>query len=244
MNNIQKKLLIRRIFRKIYNQFLGLEFDFAFDRGISLFGINIRKSKSKFAERSQKVLNYCLTENFKSVLDVGSGGGWHAKEFAKNGSKVTCIDYGKSIYAKSYKTEESINLIIADFNNWITNEKYELIWASHIFEHQENVGKFINKLIKLCSKNGKIAITVPYPHRHIWGGHLSIWTPGLLIYNIVIQGIDMSNAKLLYGYKEFSVIFSPNFKDLPKDLSFDKGDVQKLKKFFPSKFSENSDSWF
>ena len=76
------------------------------------------------------------------------------------------------------------------------------------------------------------------------GGHLSIWTPGLLIYNIVIQGIEMSKVKIIYGYKEFSVVFSPNFKDLIKDLSFDKGDVKKLKKFFPTKFSENSDSWF
>ena len=113
--------MIRKIFRKIYNQFLGLEFDYAFDRGISLFGINLMKSKSKFSERSQKVLNYFLSEKFKTVLYIGSGGWWHAKEFTKNWSNVICIDYGRSIYAKSYKSEENINLIIADFSSWITD---------------------------------------------------------------------------------------------------------------------------
>ena len=85
-------------------------------------------------------------------------------------------------------------------------------------------------------------ITVPFPHRNLWGGHLTLWTPGLLAYNCVLCGLDISDSKLFYGNREISIIFKPIKIELPK-LSFDAGDLIKLSPFLPNGFTENSDGW-
>lgn len=239
MKNFLKKLV------KIFFPIIGFEIDFALDRGISLFGVNIRSTKRKYTGgRSSYALKKCLGLPIKSVLDVGSGGGEHARKFKSIGKQVTCVDYGTSIYADKFINNDGIERIIVDFNRWEIDKKYDLVWASHVLEHQQNVGLFLQKLIKLCSNKGYIAITVPFPHRHLWAGHLTLWTPGLLAYNIVLQGIDLSSSQFIYGFKETSIIFQvKNFK-LPSDLTYDFGDIDKLKDFFPKYFYESSDVWF
>ena len=233
------KNIVKRVF-----PILGIEIDFALDRGISIFGINIRRAKRKYAYRSIYALKRCLKLPIKSVLDVGSGGGEHARKFKLSGKEVTCVDYGTSIYADKFIKSDGIERIEVDFNLWQVDKKYDLVWASHVLEHQQNVGLFLQKLINLCSNEGYIAITVPFPHRHLWGGHLSLWTPGFLAYNIILQGIDLSSSQLIYGFKEISVIFKIKKIQLPRDLTYDSGDIKKLKNYFPNYFFEGSDAWF
>lgn len=163
--------------------------------------------------------------------------------FKQTGADVTCIDFGTSVYAQKAIKTDGINVINVDFLKWVPEQKYQLVWASHILEHQRNLGIFIEKLIECCEDNGVICITVPFPHRNIWGGHLTLWQPGLLAYDIVMCGIDLSNAKMLYGYREMSIIFKPQKVALP-DITFDNGDVTKLEHLFPMGFKENVDSWF
>lgn len=224
---------------------LGLDINKSFDRGLSAFGLNISLPKHSYTSQSKVALNKCLLFKPSAVLDVGSGGGQHAKAFAEKGAKVTCIDFGTSIYAQNtnVKNSERIEVINIDFQQWNPIEKYDLVWASHILEHQRNVGSFIEKLIDCCKPDGHIAITVPFPHRNLWGGHLSVWTPGLLAYNCVMCGIDISESPIFYGYREISIIFKP-IKIILPELTFDNGDILRLKKHFPKGFTENSDGWF
>ena len=212
--------------------------------GISFFGYNFfydqRIGSRKF--RSEYALQHALKLNPKNVLDVGSGGGYHALEFKKNGASVTCVDYGTSIYASESNIHD-LKIINVDFNIFIPTEQFQLVWASHILEHQRNVGSFINKLIECCDDNGNICITLPDPHRNLWGGHLSIWSPGLLAYNIVLCGIDLSSSIFIRGTNEFSILFKPVKISLPNDLTFDSGDLNKLSSYLPQNFVENCDPW-
>ncbi len=187
-------------------------------------------------------LERCLLLKPKSVLDVGSGGGEHALEFMKGGADVTCIDFGTSIYAKLPFKDNGLNIVNIDFLEWRSQDLFELVWASHVLEHQRNCGAFIEKLIDLCAPHGKVAITVPTPHRKLWGGHLSSWSPGLLAYNIVLCGVDLADADIFYGYREISIIFRPKRISLP-NLTFDSGDLLLLKNFLPPCLYENGDSW-
>jgi SAM-dependent methyltransferase len=224
---------------------LGLDLHPSFDSGISLFGMNISKAKKAYGKfRGIEALEQCIKLPIKTVADIGSGGGEHANLFHKTGLNVTCIDYGTSVYAEKAKLENGIDIIYTDFLNWKTSEKYDLVWASHILEHQRNVGVFIEKLISICNPNGYICITVPFPHRNIWGGHLTLWQPGLLAYNVVMCGIDLSSAKILYGYREISIIFQLKKFQFPNNITFDNGDVRKLEQYFPIGFKEDKDSWF
>lgn len=222
--------------------FLGLEVNYALDSGLSVCGLNISRSRYPFSKRSSVALKKCLSVKPKMVLDVGSGGGEHALAFKNSGAEVTCIDFGTSIYASKSRNNDGLNVINIDFLNWNSDNLYDLVWASHVLEHQRNCGTFIEKLLNSCSPNGKVAITVPTPHRRLWGGHLSLWSPGLLAYNIVLCGVDLSEAEIFYGYREISIIFTPKRVSLP-DLTFDSGDLLLLKNFLPCGLSENIDAW-
>ncbi|PWJ60381.1 methyltransferase family protein [Dyadobacter jejuensis] len=222
---------------------LGLEVTRSFDRGTSILGYNVAQAKHPVADRSAVALQKCLQLKPNSVLDVGSGGGEHAREFSKSGAQVICVDFGTSVYAQKAIPDTTINVVYTDFTTWEPTQQFDLVWASHVLEHQRNAGFFIERLIACCSPDGHVAITVPNPHRNLWGGHLSLWTPGFLAYNCVMCGVDLSDAQMVYGYREFSIIFKPKKVILP-DLSYDSGDIHRIKHLFPMGFGEDTDAWF
>jgi 2-polyprenyl-3-methyl-5-hydroxy-6-metoxy-1,4-benzoquinol methylase len=224
--------------------FLKLNSTYSLSRGISVFGLNIfpdrRPGPLKY--RATYALDYVLALNPETVLDVGSGGGKHAQAFRKHGCKVTCIDYGTSIYADN-ADNEGLEVIHADFNSFESPRKFDLVWASHILEHQRNPGLFIERLVEACAEGGHVCITVPDPHRNLWGGHVSLWTPGLLAYNVALCGVDLSDSRFIRGSNEFSLLFRAKRVPVPADLHYDYGDLEKLAKYLPEGFAENSDPW-
>lgn len=178
---------------------------------------------------------------FESVLDVGAGAGHHARVFHLHGKKVTKLDFGTSVYAQVAE-EDGIRSIIADANRVELDEKFDCVWACHVLEHQPNVNLFIERLKRWTREDGIIAITVPPAKFSLAGGHLTLWTPGLLIYNLVFAGIDCSDAQLLhYGYNISAIVRNRTF-DLP-DLQYDMGDVTRLARFMPPGFREGVDGF-
>ena len=202
----------------------------------------IRKESKSFAPmRAGEALKYAISKKPHSVLDVGSGGGLHAKAFVEAGARTTCVDYGTSVYARNVTYEDDIVKILGDFNVMNFDQKYDLVWASHVLEHQRNVGSFLDKLVTCCKENGTVVITVPRIHRRLLGGHLTLWSPGLLAYNVVLTGMDLRDAAIVEGAGEFSLVFTPKKFELPNNLTFDKNDIKKLSAFLPSFVIEGGD---
>tara|TARA_R110000751_G_scaffold291454_1_gene398440 strand:+ start:19 stop:633 length:615 start_codon:yes stop_codon:yes gene_type:complete len=176
--------------------------------------------------------------SFNTVLDVGSGKGEHSDIFSDNNKKVTAVDIGNSEYFRSRKTGfDNIELITADFNGHnFGSLQFDCVWASHILEHQRNVGLFLEKVISLTKEGGIICITIPPMKSQIVGGHLTLWNGGLLLYNLVLCGLDCSEASILcYGYN-ISIILKKKRIDIPNNLSYDIGDIEKMKRFFPNNY--------
>lgn len=171
-----------------------------------------------------KALRYVIKNyKFDKVLDVGSGLGVQAKAFREAGKEVVEIDIKK--YHIDYMDYET--------------KPVEFIWASHVLEHQRNVGMFLDKIYKDLLDGGLLVITVPPSKPTIVGGHLSIWNAGLLLYNLVMAGFDCSEAKVYkYGYN-ISVIVEKHSIELPK-LNYDRGDINKLAMFFPNNIKKDS----
>jgi SAM-dependent methyltransferase len=177
----------------------------------------------------------------KTALDVGSGGGEHARRMAAAGISVTCIDFGTSVYARERAAQTAqIDVIHKDYIDHAFEEQFDLVWASHVLEHQPNVRLFIEKLKKDCKPGGVIAITVPPLKHSIVGGHLSLWNAGLLLYNLAAAGIDCSKAIVLnYGYNISVIVHNKHFSVPP--LDYDAGDIDRLSPWLPSGCKERFD---
>ena len=169
---------------------------------------------------------------FKSVLDIGCGEGIHSDIFLENGKSVTALDYGESVYYKKNSMNKKIEFVKTDFNSWETDKKFDCIWCSHVLEHQWNVHVFLEKTNQLLKEGGVLAITVPPLKSEIVGGHVNLFTPGILLYNLIIARFDCHEAMVKTYDNDISVLVKKKSIDLPM-LSYDLGDIRKLKKYFP-----------
>lgn len=175
-------------------------------------------------------LNYLLEKKkFKTVLDIGSGSGEHANEFEKFGKEVTRFDFGKS---RAFT--DSGKVLIGDFVKHTFDKKYDLVWASHVLEHTVHTHAFLTKIHEAVKPNGLVAITVPPAKPEFVGGHVTLWTPALLLYRLVLAGFDCSNAKVfLYGYN-ISVILTATKNGIDiSELAWDYNDINRLRQWLP-----------
>jgi SAM-dependent methyltransferase len=155
------------------------------------------------------------------VLDVGSGVGAHAALMRAAGRDVHTISLAPPAD------------FVGDYLDMPTLASLQDgIWASHVLEHQRDAGRFLRRCFRDLRDDGALAITVP-PLKHLLvGGHLTLWNPGLLVYNLIVNGFDCREARVhQYGYN-ISVIVRKRQAVLPP-LMCDKGDLEALKEFFP-----------
>ena len=86
---------------------------------------------------------------------------------------------------------------------------------------------------------GHISITVPPLKKQIVGGHVNLFNAGLLLYRMVLAGIDCSKAKVkAYDY-DISVIVKKTeapelHRLLRNELYYDNGDIEQLAPYLPT----------
>jgi len=100
---------------------------------------------------------------------------------------------------------------------------------------------FYKNYMTYLMRGGVLAITVPPLKQTIVGGHVNFFTPGLLLYRLVLAGFDCSDASVkAYDY-DISVIVRKTKKTDISNIEYDCGDIRKLRRYFPKniKFQSN-----
>lgn len=185
------------------------------------------------AQALERLLAY---QDVETVLDIGCGNGEHAEIMRSTGRQVFTI-------AKTGKAD-----FIGDYLDYRIDRVFDAIWASHVLEHMPNVGLTLRKYFQDLRDNGVLAITVPPLKSELVGGHLTLWTPALLLYNMIVAGFDCSEARVSPCYANgpgqppynLSVIVRKKEAILP-DLVCDAGDIERLARFFPCPVWQNMD---
>ena len=76
-----------------------------------------------------------IGNKFKNCLDIGSGDGQHSRILSTAGLDVYQLD--KYSNTSQYKD---------DFLNINFHQKFDVVFCSHVIEHQRNVGFFLDKI--------------------------------------------------------------------------------------------------
>lgn len=201
----------------------------AFPEDIETDPIGEEFRAAHFSYRALAKLLDCY--DFETVLDIGSGAGAHSSIFLRHGKAVTALDYGRSPYYE--QRDPRVTVLLGDFNSYAFPSQFDCVWASHVLEHQPNPHSFLRKLHETVAEGGVIGITVPPLKHQIVGGHVGLWNGGLLLYHLVLAGFDCREARVLrYGYN-ISVLVKKQSLREPLDLSFDHGDLRKIKRYLP-----------
>jgi len=157
---------------------------------------------------------------WQTCLDIGSGSGEAARWMRSHGREVVTVDLGH------------LADIRGDYLALPALGPVDAIWCSHVLEHQDNPGLFLQRVFSDLADEGVLAVTVPPAKHQIVGGHVTIWNAGLLLYQLILAGFDCREARVgTYGYN-ISAIMRKRKAVLP-ELVNDCGDIERLAKFFP-----------
>lgn len=171
----------------------------------------------------------------ETVLDIGSGAGLHARAFVEADKTVTAVDLGRSRYFRQASDAQPFETIVGDLFE-ADLPTVDLVWCSHVLEHLPDVGRALERFRSLLLPGGRLAVTVPPLKPEVVGGHLSLWTLGLLAYRLIVAGFDCSEATFLSEEYDLSAIVSIDASvpaDVLAGLECDSGDVSRLAAYFP-----------
>lgn len=185
----------------------------------------------------EKVHQSLLPES--KILDVGAGGGWHSLFFAEKGHKVMHNDIFKPDISHENLDFITVNIMTKGL---FTMRRFDCVFLSHVLEHQLNIISFLETVSGFIEEGGLIAICVPPAKGQIVSGHLTLWNAGLVLYNLVIAGLNCSKAKILQHGYNISVIIRKESITLPY-LAYDYGDLSNLKQYFPPGLEWHGDSF-
>ncbi len=169
---------------------------------------------------------------FDTVLDVGSGKGKHAALLAAHGKRVTAVDLGRSTYFAQRGPDDAA--VVGDVLDVELGGPFDLVWASHVLEHQPDVRRFLRRLRDATREDGLLAIVVPPLKHEIVGGHLTLWNAGLVLYNLAVAGIDCARCAICRYDYDVCVLVRKRSIDVIPELAFDSGDVGRLRPFLPN----------
>ncbi|MBE2280132.1 MAG: class I SAM-dependent methyltransferase [Ignavibacteriaceae bacterium] len=126
-----------------------------------------RKGATEHDER--RVHEYILSQikgtDGNSVLDIGCGSAWLAKELLPKNYSVFSTDISLVNVKKARAVNQSgshFGVVNDSFNLPYKENSFDYIVASEIIEHIPDPAAFVAELIRVLKKEGRLIITTPY----------------------------------------------------------------------------------
>ncbi len=171
------------------------------------------------------------------VLEIGPAQFHHTKHILKD-KKVGSIDIVEKHTQTEILWEEDIfvSLIFKDVKDLPrANLIYDGIWCSHVLEHIYDVHTFLSIIYKKLNVDGVLGLIVPPLKHNLVGGHINLFTPLTLVYNLILAGFDCSNpiAFGTLGYNNYIILKKKPSNISEIELISGKGDIEKLSHLFP-----------
>ena len=74
---------------------------------------------------------------------------------------------------------------------------FDVVFCSHVIEHQRNVGDFLDRIYDVLSDDGVLIISAPNEDRNLVDGHLNSFRTPLFLMQLIHAGFDCKNGKFL-----------------------------------------------
>ena len=130
--------------------------------------------KGATAHDERRVREYIISKipkTVNSILDVGCGNGWVAKEFLPKGKLVFSLDISvanPAIAKKLYSSEKHFGITADSFHLPFNNNSFDCVIASEIIEHVFDPSAFVKELFRVVKKGGSLVVTTPYKEKIIY----------------------------------------------------------------------------
>ncbi len=144
---------------------------------------------------------------FKTCLDIGSGEGVHTAILRHAGLEVFQVD--------KYSTTSEYKV---DFIEHKFNRKFDVVFCSHVIEHQRNVGLFLDKIFDILSDDGVLIISAPKEDHNLIEGHLNSFIFPLFLQQMIHAGFDCKDGKFLSTIENSFIVSKADNFDMSERL--------------------------
>ena len=144
---------------------------------------------------------------FKTCLDIGSGEGVHTAILRHAGLEVFQVD--------KYSTTSEYKV---DFIEHKFDRKFDVVFCSHVIEHQRNVGLFLDKIFDILSDDGVLIISAPKEDHNLIEGHLSSFNVPLFLQQMIHAGFDCKDGKFLSTIENSFIVSKADNFDMSERL--------------------------
>lgn len=115
--------------------------------------------------RLHETIIHQISHREKEILDVGSGQAWVAKMQLSKNFNITSFDISETNVIKALKKYPHKNHygVVGDaYQLPFKKESFENVIAAEVLEHVADPKLFVNSLLSVVKKGGKLIITTPY----------------------------------------------------------------------------------
>jgi ubiquinone/menaquinone biosynthesis C-methylase UbiE len=160
------------------------------------------EKKGATAHDERRVREYIISKvpkEINSILDVGCGNGWVAKEFLPKGKQVYSLDISATNPAKAkklYPDKNHFGITADSFQLPFSDNSFDCVIASEIIEHVVDPPEFIKELFRVVKNGGRLIITTPYKEKLIY--YLCIHCNHKTSANAHIHSFDEKKLENLY----------------------------------------------
>ena len=144
---------------------------------------------------------------FKTCLDIGSGEGVHTAILRHAGLEVFQVD--------KYSTTSEYKV---DFIEHKFDRKFDVVFCSHVIEHQRNVGLFLDKIFDILSDDGVLIISAPKEDHNLIEGHLNSFIFPLFLQQMIHAGFDCKDGKFLSTIENSFIVSKADNFDMSERL--------------------------
>lgn len=100
-----------------------------------------------------------------SILEIGAGSGWQARELASRGYDVQAVD----IAASTYSAENIFPVQQYDGEHLpFVDASFDIIFSSNVLEHVDNLKSLLQEMHRVLKNGGKCIHLVPTAQWRIW----------------------------------------------------------------------------
>ncbi|QDU04438.1 bifunctional 3-demethylubiquinone-9 3-methyltransferase/ 2-octaprenyl-6-hydroxy phenol methylase [Gimesia chilikensis] len=192
---------------------------------------------NRISGRDEVAAYFCNCYSFNSILDVGCGKGALFPRLLETGAEVVGLDFLPECEIQTVFQDKKANYIRTMFDSFCNDQLFEAVIASHLIEHIPDTERFLIKFFSLLIPNGAYCLIWPPPKSAIVGGHVHLFNPGLMLYNLVRLGVDCRDVRVVQCGYSYGVMGRYSTFDVP-DLNHDQGDIELLQNYFPFKVEQ------
>ena len=188
---------------------------------------------------SHRLLENALFQHPELVLDLGVGSGTASRAFVSQGATVVGVDVEDAPFEHDRYQHRQGPVEYME-----ASTQYDLIWTANLLQCLPNVQAFLVQLAQSLEDDGYLYIAVPSKSQdRLSIGSLTVWTPALLIYNLVCAGWDCRNAE---WYTEYDTIGLCIPNERIEDMSWRTGTPQEeafFNEYTPAPLRHEGGAW-